>query len=614
MSRRLSIPLLYAAFASTAAAAAILLSWTPLAAQFDNNLYDYLFRLRPTQRHDMQAALVTFDERSLMEHGGIRGMRRALAGALAQMAGAPPKVVAVDLTLADAGDETEDAALETAFARTHNLVLGCEMMPDSSAWQDPIPRFRRAAKALGHVHALAGPDDEINRRVALERVSGRTRRWALSLEAWRLATGTAEIESSPTDLTLGSRVIASRWDEGRPLWVRYRDPAAMLRIPIADVIAGRRLGELWNRVVFIGVTAQSAVQDRLFTPLSGGIPMPGVIIHSQAYETMAAADFLQETGPLAPLALALLIAMLAALLFTFTRGWLSYTAAAVLLLAAHATPYLCFTQGVILRPFAPLAAAWLAVLTCAGLQYFYVRRQLSDSEATTTRYQQAFHFVAHEMRTPLTAIQGSSELITRYNLPDPKRKELGQMINSESKRLAKMITTFLDVEKLTAGQMELRLSTFPLQELIDLCYQRALPLAERKQIRITSDIPDDLPIHADRELLEYALYNLITNAIKYSSPETDILVSARATPQEMSISVQDHGMGMDAQEVKNLFRKFYRTKRAEQSGEMGTGIGLSIVQQIVAVHSGHVEVASEPGKGSTFTVVLPAQRPLETIH
>jgi signal transduction histidine kinase len=180
------------------------------------------------------------------------------------------------------------------------------------------------------------------------------------------------------------------------------------------------------------------------------------------------------------------------------------------------------------------------------------------------------------------------------------------MINAESKRLAKMITTFLDVEKLTAGQMELRMSQFPLQELVDLCYQRAMPLAERKQIRVTSEVPDDLLVHADRELLEYALYNLITNAIKYSSPETDVLISARAGAGETHISVRDHGMGMDSQEVKNLFRKFYRTRRAEQSGETGTGIGLSIVHQIVTVHNGRIDVTSEPGKGSTFTVFLPA--------
>ncbi|MGC4055852.1 MAG: ATP-binding protein, partial [Paludibaculum sp.] len=101
-------------------------------------------------------------------------------------------------------------------------------------------------------------------------------------------------------------------------------------------------------------------------------------------------------------------------------------------------------------------------------------------------------------------------------------------------------------------------------------------------------------------------YNLMTNAVKYSAPETDVLVSAVQTSGGISISVRDHGMGMDAGEVKNLFRKFYRTRKAEQSGEIGTGIGLSIVQQIVVLHGGHVEVESAPGAGSTFTVVLPA--------
>jgi len=82
-----------------------------------------------------------------------------------------------------------------------------------------------------------------------------------------------------------------------------------------------------------------------------------------------------------------------------------------------------------------------------------------------------------------------------------------------------------------------------------------------------------------------------------------------SAPGGVFISVRDHGMGMDAAEVKNLFRKFYRTRRAEQSGETGTGIGLSIVHQIVDHHGGRIDVESEPGQGSTFTLVLPA-----TIH
>lgn len=181
------------------------------------------------------------------------------------------------------------------------------------------------------------------------------------------------------------------------------------------------------------------------------------------------------------------------------------------------------------------------------------------------------------------------------------------MINAESKRLARMITTFLDVEKLGAGQMELRLEEFPAQELVEACLARAAPLAERKQIRLSFAETLSVSVVADRELLEYALYNLISNAIKYSPPESEVLIRAAAENGSTRLAVADQGMGMDAGELKNLFRKFYRTSRAEASGEVGTGIGLSIVKEIATHHGGRVEVESAPGQGSTFTLVVPAR-------
>ncbi|MGC4052732.1 MAG: hypothetical protein QM757_25660 [Paludibaculum sp.] len=105
---------------------------------------------------------------------------------------------------------------------------------------------------------------------------------------------------------------------------------------------------------------------------------------------MAAGDFLYELGPLIPLLLAFLIVALAAAVFTFLRGWQAILAACVLLLLAHLAPYILFTRGLILDAFAPVAASWLGVLSCAGFQYFYVRRRLSVSEATTARYQSPF--------------------------------------------------------------------------------------------------------------------------------------------------------------------------------------------------------------------------------
>jgi len=113
-------------------------------------------------------------------------------------------------------------------------------------------------------------------------------------------------------------------------------------------------------------------------------------------------------------------------------------------------------------------------------------------------------------------------------------------------------------------------------------------------------------VEGDRELMEYAVFNLLTNAVKYSEPDTRVTVACRVQGDRLRLSVQDQGIGMDSKELRQIFQRFYRTKRAEESGEAGTGIGLSIVDQIVRHHGGKIEVTSAPGQGSCFTVVLPA--------
>jgi signal transduction histidine kinase len=106
--------------------------------------------------------------------------------------------------------------------------------------------------------------------------------------------------------------------------------------------------------------------------------------------------------------------------------------------------------------------------------------------------------------------------------------------------------------------------------------------------------------------MEYACYNLLTNAVKYSPQQTEVNVSGSIQDGQVRIAVKDQGIGMDQKEVKQIFQKFYRTRKAEESGEAGTGIGLSIVQQIVEQHGGRIEVLSQPGAGSCFTLVVPA--------
>jgi signal transduction histidine kinase len=170
-----------------------------------------------------------------------------------------------------------------------------------------------------------------------------------------------------------------------------------------------------------------------------------------------------------------------------------------------------------------------------------------------------------------------------------------------------MVEVFLNVERLSAGQMELKREAIAVGAMVELCVERARPLAERKHIRLTPcPIAGDLRITGDRELMEYACYNLLTNAVKYSPRETEVTVTGTGSDGYVRIAVQDQGIGMDQKEVKQIFQKFYRTRKAEESGEAGTGIGLSIVQQIVERHGGRIDVASQPGAGSCFTLVMPA--------
>ena len=601
---------IYWALLAASFAVALTASWT-FGAQIDNDAYDSMFRLYQPPAWQPESILLAIDEVSLNAYGGVRGMRKPLAEALERISAVSPKAVAVDVILTDAGDHETDARLAAAMAATLHLVLACQLLPDASVWEDPLPLFAVHAAALGHVHVEQSEQlDSVGRSLPLEEISGRVRRWALSLEAYRVSRGAAILES-PGDLDVGGRLIpaARARASGRLMRIRYAPlsmtiPRVSLKALLDDP---RRAAEFSGKVVFAGVTAQTAVRDWLFTPYSAGTPMVGVEIHANAFETIAQGLFLTDAPPLPVVAFSLLLVAAIGLTYSRFTGRRANGLAAGILVIAHVTPYWLFTHRIVFSFCTPVSSAWLSLITAGLYQLLVVRRSLRKSEAERDRYRQTIHFVTHEMRTPLTAIQGSSELMGRYALPEEKRKQIVELINAESKRLGRMIEMFLSVERLSAGQVDLKKETFSAAELMAGCVARALPLAERKQIRIlTEAMPQDILLTGDRELMEYAFYNLLTNAIKYSPQRTQVTLAAARKREHAYISVEDQGIGMDRKEVKKIFQKFYRTRRAEQSGEAGTGIGLSIVEQIVIQHSGTIEVMSRPGEGSRFTMVLPA--------
>ena len=362
-----------------------LAGWTSLGLRVDNYIYDLLTSITAAPQKNAQGAVVVaIDEATLQAQGGMRNIRPILAAALDQINAAQPKVVALDLILADKGDDADDARLEAAMRATKNLILDCELT--GGKWEDPLPRFRGAAAAVGHVHPEQDRLDGVSRFISLEETgdgaNGRERRWALSLEAFRLARG-ADIIESPAELTVGSTTIPATRSEGaRPMLIRYLPDGVET---ISVLALHEHAQQLRGKVVFLGVTALSAARDRLVNPY--GQNVPGVEVHAHAFETMLRGQFLQRLSNTTSVGLSILFAAGAGLAFALLSGWTSYLAAVFILAIAHFTPWFLFRQGFVFPYFGPAGGAWLSCAGAATYQYFSDRKstRLNSSHIPLSR-------------------------------------------------------------------------------------------------------------------------------------------------------------------------------------------------------------------------------------
>ncbi len=586
----------------------LVLAWSPVGQRIDWGVYDILLRANPPASEGSESVILAIDEESLEAVGGILKVRESLARALHILAQYDPASVAVDIVLAEPRTPQEDRALEQGLAATANLVLAASLRPSGDGWEQPIERFKRHAQSLAHVHAE--PDtDAVCRRVLLAKASARTRLWAMGVEAYRAANGLGRIVESEDEVRIGDVSIPSSLRTDRELLVRYLGQSGS----IERLSLGRLLEEpasaaaVRGRAVFIGVVALGGLDRYLMTPYSDGSPMAGVEINASVYETLARRAFLRPVSATWAFLTVALGAVAIGLSFRRLSGWNAVAAAAAVLLVLGGLPWICFRQDLVFPGAQALLPGWLCFLTAGAHHYVGVRGRLQQAEEQRSRYQKAVHFVTHEMRTPLTAIQGSSELISRYNLPEAKQREMGELIHRESQRLARMVEMFLSVERLSTGQLELKRERIDVDALLADCVDRIRPLAVRKRIEIDVG-QSQAELMADREFLDYACYNLLSNAVKYSPSETAISVRAVKQNDSVLISVEDQGYGMDDSDLRSIFKKFYRTKSAQQSDERGSGLGLALVEEIVVQHAGSIEVTSEVGRGSKFTLKLPITR------
>jgi signal transduction histidine kinase/CHASE2 domain-containing sensor protein len=214
--------------------------------------------------------------------------------------------------------------------------------------------------------------------------------------------------------------------------------------------------------------------------------------------------------------------------------------------------------------------------------------------------------VSHEMRTPLTAIQGMTELLAAFDIEPVRRKEMMLAINDEVKRLTRMISDYLDIARLEMGKTSLRIGPFNVESVLERSLLLFEPLAQEKSIRLIRDFSDALtPILGDSDLINRVFSNLISNALKYSPPDTEVKISTSSSNNRICIAIEDQGYGIPAEDVERIFEKFFRVPRLQDADVPGTGLGLTFVREIVELHGGAVSVRNASGGGSVFTVCLP---------
>jgi signal transduction histidine kinase len=218
--------------------------------------------------------------------------------------------------------------------------------------------------------------------------------------------------------------------------------------------------------------------------------------------------------------------------------------------------------------------------------------------------------MSHELRTPLNAVIGFSDVLSEQMFGELNEKQLEYIddIRSSGRHLLALINDILDLSKVEAGRMELELSHFSLPQAIESGMTMVRERAARQGVELMVDVPlQDTVIEADERKIKQVLFNLLSNAVKFTPAGGEVAVKARVDSENVAISVRDSGVGIAKQDQERIFEAFQQAESGPDRAQEGTGLGLGLARRFVELHGGTITVESELGKGSTFTVRLPAR-------
>lgn len=241
-----------------------------------------------------------------------------------------------------------------------------------------------------------------------------------------------------------------------------------------------------------------------------------------------------------------------------------------------------------------------------------IRRHVDQLKETDQLRRELVANVSHDLRTPLTSLQGFLEtlLLKEGMLSSQERQRYLEIATAQSKKLGDLITELFELAKLNSQEMKPHFDAFSLSELVQDIVQKFRLVVETKQMTLQAKLGEDLPlVSADIGLIERVLENLIENALKYTPPGGRVTVILSRMGEKITTQVTDTGCGIPAEELPHVFDRYYQVRKKHQKGDTGAGLGLAITKRILELHGSVIEVQSTVNHGTTFSFHLAIVQP-----
>lgn len=502
---------------------------------------------------------------------------------------------------------------------------------DKNAWEQLIVKNKNVYVA-GRTTSLKGKEDQLFLEPPLEKIAlfpapktqdllnfakdGVTRRMIITYQDRFLLPAVLASDINPEVKDIGN--LRGRFDfyGTDQSYINFHAARTYPATNFHDLISGKvNLERFKNKIILIGTDLELNESEYILSPFNrqaNGMTL--IEHHANTIDTL-----IQNSSPVKASKYINWFFIVLASMLTIHIVLTIKPAQGLILLGATIVGFVAinFTAYWFLGLWLPMAGPLLTLFLCyyffipyrlivenrRSWEYFQKNKLLSQVEELKTNF---ISMMSHDLKTPIARIQGMTDVILSDSVPlSSQQQEAVDTIKHSADDLLKFITTILNYGKIESQGVQLNLRSKDINNLLQEVIRKHEFLAKVKRIQIVSELEPMFPIPVDSDLMKQVFSNLVENAIKYSPEDTRIMVSSAEQETKVVIQVKDQGPGIPADEIQNIFMKFFRSKNVKSTPIKGSGLGLYLAKYFTELHHGSIFVESTHSNGSTFTVELP---------